>query len=44
MYVDKKSEKKDNKKVDVVGAVTSTCDRDKSSIMSTCKIFPPHKY
>ena len=45
MYIDKKSEKKkDNKKVDVAGTVTSTCDRDRSSILSKCKIFPPHKY
>ena len=40
----KKVKKKDNKKVDEVGTVTSTCDRDRSSIMSTSKIFPPHKY
>ena len=34
---------KKHKNVDVVGTVTSICDRDRwSSLMSLCKIFPLH--
>ena len=42
MYINIK--KKRYKRVEVVGTVTSICDRDRSSLMYTCKIFPPHKY
>ena len=28
--------------MDVVGTVTSTCDRDRSSLMSTCKVISFH--
>ena len=39
-----KSKKKKYKTVDGVGTVTSTCDRDRSLLMSMCKIFPPQRY